>query len=149
MADRASGHVRVLRVVAADDSGEIVNPDGVRNQIEGGIVQATSWTLKEAVRFDRTRITSRDWSSYPILTFPEVPAEVEVVLVDRPGQPYLGTGEAAQGPTVAAIANAVANSHKRAYSRAAVHPRPCIGRAAAGHGAVVDQFAVNIQFMVD
>ena len=108
--DHTSGHVRVLRVVAADDSGEIVNPDGVRNQIEGGIVQATSWTLKEAVRFDRTRITSRDWSSYPILTFPEVPAEVEVVLVDRPGQPFLGTGEAAQGPTVAAIANAVANA---------------------------------------
>jgi nicotinate dehydrogenase subunit B len=108
--DRTSGQVRVLRLVAADDSGEIVNPDGVRNQIEGGIVQATSWTLKEAVRFDRTRITSRDWSSYPILTFPEVPAEVEVVLVDRPGQPFLGTGEAAQGPTVAAIANAVAHA---------------------------------------
>jgi nicotinate dehydrogenase subunit B len=63
-----------------------------------------------ARRFDRTRITSRDWSGYPILTFPEVPAEVEVVLVDRPGQPFLGTGEAAQGPTVAAIANAVANA---------------------------------------
>jgi nicotinate dehydrogenase subunit B len=62
------------------------------------------------VRFDRTRITSRDWSSYPILTFAEVPAQVEVVLVDRPGQPFLGTGEAAQGPTVAAIANAVADA---------------------------------------
>lgn len=104
--DRSSGHIRVLRAVAAADSGHIVNPDGVVNQIEGGLIQSLSWTLKEEVRFDDTRVLSSDWSSYPILTFSEVPP-VEVVLIDRPGAPYLGTGEASQGPTGAALANAV------------------------------------------
>ena len=94
--------------MAAVDSGEIVNPDGVRNQIEGGIVQSASWTLHEAVAFDETRITSRDWSTYPILRFDPLET-VEVHLIDRPGQPFLGTGEA-QGPTAAAIANAVADA---------------------------------------
>jgi CO/xanthine dehydrogenase Mo-binding subunit len=108
--EHESGQVRLLRFVAADDSGEIVNPDGVRNQIEGGIVQSASWTLGEAVTFDATRITSRDWSAYPILRFPELPESVEVHLIDRPGQPYLGTGESAQGPTAAAIANALAEA---------------------------------------
>jgi nicotinate dehydrogenase subunit B len=107
---RESGHVRPLRFVAANDSGEIVNPDGIRNQIEGGIVQSTSWTLREAVDFDDTRITSRDWSTYPILRFPDVPEQVEVHLIDRPGQPFLGTGEAAQGPAAAALANALADA---------------------------------------
>ena len=108
--ERETGSVRLLRFVAADDSGEIVNPDGIRNQIEGGIVQSASWTLHEAVTFDETRITSRDWSTYPILRFPELPDSVEVHLIDRPGQPFLGTGEAAQGPTAAAIANALADA---------------------------------------
>ena len=108
--ERESGQIRLLRFVAADDSGEIVNPDGVRNQIEGGIVQSTSWTLREAVAFDETRIRSRDWSTYPILRFADLPDHVEVHLIDRPGQPFLGTGESAQGPTAAAIANAVANA---------------------------------------
>jgi nicotinate dehydrogenase subunit B len=107
---RETGQVRLLRFVAADDSGEIVNPDGVRNQIEGGIVQSASWTLEEAVAFDETRITSRDWSTYPILRFPDIPDSVQVHLIDRPGQPFLGTGEAAQGPTAAAIANALADA---------------------------------------
>jgi len=104
--DRASGATRVLRAVAGNDSGQIVNRDGIANQIEGGIIQSTSWTLKEHVRFDREKILSRDWSDYPILTFSEVP-EIEVHQIDRPGQPFLGTGESAQGPTGAAIANAV------------------------------------------
>ncbi|MGQ0655223.1 MAG: molybdopterin cofactor-binding domain-containing protein [Betaproteobacteria bacterium] len=108
--DRESGEVRVLRAVAANDSGEIVNPDGIRNQIEGGIVQSLSWSLYEAVSFDRTRITSLDWGSYPILRFPNLPDSVEVHLIDRPGQPFLGTGEAAQGPAAAAVANAVADA---------------------------------------
>ncbi len=107
--DRSSGVVRVLRATCVADSGQVVNPDGLKNQMEGGIVQSTSWTLKEQVMFDRERITSRDWQSYPILTFPEVP-EVEVTLIDRPGKPWLGAGEAAQGPTAAAIANAVAHA---------------------------------------
>jgi CO/xanthine dehydrogenase Mo-binding subunit len=107
---RESGTVRVVRAVAATDSGEIVNPDGIRNQIEGGIVQATSWTLLEAVRFDATRVRSRDWAGYPILRFPQVPEAVEVHLIDRPGTPFLGTGEAAQGPAAAAIGNAFADA---------------------------------------
>ncbi|MGZ5176532.1 MAG: molybdopterin cofactor-binding domain-containing protein, partial [Burkholderiales bacterium] len=89
--------------------GRVVNPDGIRNQAEGGVIQATSWTLKEQVRFDRTRITTRDWDSYPILTFSEVP-NVETVLIDRPEQPSLGVGEGMAGPTAAAIANAVFNA---------------------------------------
>ncbi len=98
--------VRVLRFVAAVDCGRVVNPDGVANQIEGGVVQAASWTLKEQVRFDRTRITSRTWEDYPILSFSEAPA-VEVVLIDRPEEPSFGVGEVVAGQTAAAIANAV------------------------------------------
>ncbi len=101
--------VRVPRVVAALDCGRVVNPDGVINQAEGGIVQATSWTLKEQVRFDRTRITSRTWEDYPVITFSEAP-KVEVVLNDHPEQPSLGVGEGMVGPTAAAIANAVSNA---------------------------------------
>jgi CO/xanthine dehydrogenase Mo-binding subunit len=107
---RETGAVRVVRAVAAADSGEAVNPDGLRNQIEGGIVQATSWTLAEEVAFDTTRVTSRDWGGYPILRFPQVPGAVEVHLIDRLGEPFLGTGEVAQGPAAAAIANAVADA---------------------------------------
>src|SRR4030095_16921671 len=94
--ERETGRVRLLRFVAADDSGEIVNPDGIRNQIEGGIVQSISWTLYEAVTFDAPRITSQDWGGYPILRFPNLPDSIDVHLIDRPGQPFLGTGEAAQ-----------------------------------------------------
>jgi len=104
-----NGLVRVLRAVAADDSGHIVSPDGIANQIEGGLIQSLSWTLKEEVKFDDTRVLSTDWASYPILTFGEVPP-VEVVLIDRPGEPYLGTGESSQGPTGAAVANAIADA---------------------------------------
>ena len=71
--DRESGRIDVVRVVAAVDSGDVVNPDGIRNQIEGGIVQSLSWSLYESVAFDDTRITSRDWSSYPIMRFASVP----------------------------------------------------------------------------
>jgi nicotinate dehydrogenase subunit B len=104
--DRASGMVRVERVTAATDAGQTINPDGLRNQIEGGIIQGSSWTLKEQVAFDKERIVSRDWVGYPILTFPEVPL-VEVVLLDHPELPSLGAGEASQGPISAAIANAI------------------------------------------
>src|SRR5207302_1493812 len=107
--DRASGVVKVPRVWTAVDAGQIINPDGLINQIEGGIIQSTSWTLHEAVRFDRNGITSRDWSSYPILTMPDVP-KVEVELIDRPDEKSLGAGEASQGPAVAAIANAFAHA---------------------------------------
>jgi CO/xanthine dehydrogenase Mo-binding subunit len=105
----ARSELRLRRLTLAVDVGRVVNPDGVRNQIEGGAVQAASWTLKERVRFDRTRITSTDWESYPILRFAETP-QVDVVLLDRPDQPSLGSGEAAQGPTAGAIGNAVADA---------------------------------------
>jgi len=104
--DRATGQVKVERVTAAADAGQIINPDGLTNQLEGGVIQAVSWTMKEEVKFDREKITTRDWSSYPILTFSEVPA-VDVVLLDRPEERSLGAGEASQGPTPAAIANAI------------------------------------------
>ena len=107
--NRASGVVRVLRAVSAADAGEVVAPDGVKNQIEGGIVQSLSWTLKEAVRFDASGVKSSDWVSYPILTFSEVPP-ITVELIDKPGLPFLGAGEASQGPTGAALANAIADA---------------------------------------
>jgi len=108
--DRTSGAIDVRRVVAAVDSGEAVSPDGIRNQIEGGIVQSLSWTSVEAVTFDPTHRTSFDWSAYPIMRFPSVPRSIEVHVIDRPGQPFLGTGEASQGPAAAALANAIADA---------------------------------------
>ena len=98
--------IRVRRLTIAVDVGEAINPDGVINQIEGGAIQATSWVLKERVRFDRARITSNSWTEYPILRFSEVP-EVDVELIRRPDSDPLGAGEAAHGPVTAAIANAV------------------------------------------
>jgi nicotinate dehydrogenase subunit B len=105
--DRETGQIRLGRVVAAVDSGQPINPDGIRNQFEGAIVQAASWTLYEEVGFDRRHITSTDWSGYPVLRFPAAPQSVDVHVVARPGQPFLGTGEAGQGPAAAAIANAL------------------------------------------
>jgi CO/xanthine dehydrogenase Mo-binding subunit len=110
--DRGSGAVHVPRVFAATDAGLIINPDGLVNQIEGGIIQSTSWTLKEEVRFNQDGIQSHDWQSYPILTMPEVP-KVQVELINRPTERSLGAGEASQGPTVAAIANAFAHATSR------------------------------------
>jgi CO/xanthine dehydrogenase Mo-binding subunit len=105
--ERETGIIRIGRIVAAVDSGQAVNPDGIRNQIEGAIIQTISWTMLEQVTFDRAHITSRDWGGYPILRFDQVPASIEVHVIDRPGMPFLGTGEASQGPAAAALANAV------------------------------------------
>ena len=107
--DAKSGDVRVLRAFAAADAGLIINPDGFRNQIEGGIIQSASWTLREAVKFDRTRITTRGWADYPILRFGDIPA-VDVTLINKPEERPLGVGEGSQGPAVAAIANAFFNA---------------------------------------
>ena len=104
--DRSSGEINLVKAVIAADAGQIVNPDGLSNQLEGSFTQAASWPLYEQVSFDRQGITSRDWDSYPILRFPLAP-RIEVVLLNRPGFPFLGSGEAAQGPTPAAIANAI------------------------------------------
>jgi len=101
--------VRVLDLELAVDVGTVVDLDGVVNQIEGGAVQSTSWTLKEQVTFTREGLTSTGWESYPVLRFSEVP-QVRVHVLDRPDQPSLGAGEAAQGPVAAAIANAVADA---------------------------------------
>jgi len=98
--------LRVRRVFAAVDAGQVINPDGLENQVEGGIVQALSWTLHEQVRFDRERVLSRSWETYPILRFAEAP-EIEVSIVSRPDEPALGAGECAAGPTAAAVANAL------------------------------------------
>jgi CO/xanthine dehydrogenase Mo-binding subunit len=98
--------IRVRKLTLAVDVGEAINPDGVINQIEGGAIQATSWVLKERVRFDKTRITSNSWTDYPILRFSEVP-DVDVEVISRPEIDPVGAGEAAHGPVTAAIANAV------------------------------------------
>jgi len=98
--------IAVRRLTIAVDVGEAINPDGLINQIEGGAIQATSWVLKERVRFDERRITSNSWTEYPILRFSEVP-EVTVDVLSRPEVEPVGAGEAAHGPVTAAIANAV------------------------------------------
>jgi CO/xanthine dehydrogenase Mo-binding subunit len=108
--NRETGRARLVRAVAAVDSGEVVNPDGLTNQIEGAIVQSTSWTLYEQVTFDESRITSIDWQTYPILRFDAVPEKIDVHIINRPGQPFLGSGETGQGPAAASLANAIANA---------------------------------------
>jgi CO/xanthine dehydrogenase Mo-binding subunit len=98
--------VRLARMFIAADSGEVIDPDGVTAQLEGGAIQAASWALHEKVTYDLEGITSRDWETYPILRFDNVP-DIETKLIDRPGVRSLGAGEATSGPTVAAIANAI------------------------------------------
>lgn len=105
-ASRKTGQVRVRRVVVAHDCGLIINPDGLKNQIEGQVIQTVSRTLMEEVKWDRSRITSVDWRSYPIIKFPDIP-EVDIVLLDRPDQPPWGAGEPAAAVVPSAISNAV------------------------------------------
>jgi nicotinate dehydrogenase subunit B len=102
----ANGRIRVTRVAATHDCGQIISPDGVRAQVEGCILQTIGRTLYEEVKFDRDHVTSRDWSTYPILTFTDLP-ELNIELIDRPDQPPRGAGEAATAPVAAALANAV------------------------------------------
>jgi CO/xanthine dehydrogenase Mo-binding subunit len=104
--ERATGRIRVTRVVCAQDCGLMINPECVRSQLEGNIIQTLSRTLHEEVVYDRDGVTTVDWGSYPILTFPEVPA-IELELIQRLDQPPLGVGEAASTPVPAALANAV------------------------------------------
>jgi nicotinate dehydrogenase subunit B len=101
--------IRLRRLWLAVDVGRVINPDGVINQVEGGAVQSASWTLREQVRFDRDRVTSAGWDSYPILRFTDTP-EVAVHIVDAPGEAEVGAGEVAQGPVAGAIGNAVADA---------------------------------------
>ncbi|MDX1484572.1 MAG: molybdopterin cofactor-binding domain-containing protein [Alphaproteobacteria bacterium] len=104
-----TGRISVDRAVVAGDAGQVVSTHGLSCQLEGGVLQAISWTLKERVRFGPRRIESVDWETYPIMTFPEAPP-VESILIDRPGEPYLGSGEGSQGPGGAALANAAYNA---------------------------------------
>jgi nicotinate dehydrogenase subunit B len=104
--DRASGKVAVERVVCVHDCGQMINPDGVKAQVEGCIIQTLSRALYEEVTFDRSRVTSTDWSSYPIMRFNDVP-KLEIALIDRPAERPLGAGEAASAPVAAALANAI------------------------------------------
>ena len=127
--DSDSGQVSLKHVTAVCDAGLVINPDGVRAQIEGGIVQSASWTLKEQIRFSRSGITSRDWASYPILRFDEVP-EIDVHLMPHNGNKSLGVGEAAQGPTAAAIANALFHASGKRLRRLPFTPEQVIKSAA-------------------
>ncbi|WP_339705908.1 molybdopterin cofactor-binding domain-containing protein [Algoriphagus aquimarinus] len=113
--DRASGTIKLLKMWAAVDVGEIINLDGIINQIEGGMLQAASWTLKEEVTFEDNKITSSDWRKYPVFRFSDIP-EVEVAMIDRPNEAAEGGGEVSMPPTGAAIANAVYKAcGKRVY----------------------------------
>ena len=107
--NRATGKVRVKKLWAVVEAGETINPDGLKNQVEGGMIQSASWALLEEVKFGNTHITSLDWATYPILRFPDTP-EVEVEIIDRVEEPAVGAGEASMAPTTAAIANAVYNA---------------------------------------
>jgi CO/xanthine dehydrogenase Mo-binding subunit len=104
--DTATGKINVRRIACAHDCGLVVNPGALSNQIEGCILQTLSRSLHEEVKFDRSRVTSVDWASYPILTFPEVPT-IDVALISHPELPLLGAGEASCVTVAAALANAV------------------------------------------
>ena len=104
--ERRSGRIRVTRLACAQDCGLIVNPDCVRGQVEGCLLQAISRTLFEAVTYDRSHVTSVDWATYPVLAFSDVPA-MEIDLIDRPVEPPIGVGEAAGTPVPGAITSAV------------------------------------------
>ena len=119
--DRQSGRIRVTRLVCAQDCGLVVNPDGVRSQVEGCLLQGISRTLFEEVTFDRSRVTSVDWSSYPVLTFADTP-RLEIELVDRPSDPPMGVGEAASTPVPGALANALFDATGVRLRTAPLHP---------------------------
>src|SRR4029079_16409898 len=104
--NKATGDVSVTRVVAGQDSGLMIIPNGVRHQIHGNVVQSTSRALMEQVSFDRTSVATREWGAYPIIKFPDVP-KIDVLMVPRQDQPPLGVGESASVPSAAAIANAI------------------------------------------
>ncbi|MGH6768054.1 MAG: molybdopterin cofactor-binding domain-containing protein [Xanthobacteraceae bacterium] len=120
--DRKTGKVRVPHVYAAVDAGQVINPDGLVNQVEGGIIQSASWTLMEEVRFDRGTVTQRDFNAYPILTMDEAP-KVDVQIINRPNERSLGAGETSQGPAGAAIANAFAAATGKRIRDLPFHPQ--------------------------
>ena len=102
--------VKISKVTAAVDAGQIINPDFVRNQIEGGIIQAISWTIKEEVTWSRKDIENRSWENYPIIGFSDIPSEINVHILERSEYPSYGVGECAAGPVAGAIGNAIFNA---------------------------------------
>lgn len=108
--ERETGTIFIHRVNAAVDAGQPASPDGIRNQVEGGIIQSLSWAIHEEMTIDESKRTGFDWGSYPILRFDQVPGSIDVEVMRRPGLPFLGAGETAQGPTSAALANAIADA---------------------------------------
>ena len=108
------------------DAGEAINPDGLKNQTEGGCIQSASWTMQEEVKFNRQHVSSLDWNSYPIFRFHQVP-EVEVIVIDRPSEEVMGAGEAAQGPAGAAIANAIYNAIGKRIRHLPIVPEKLLG----------------------
>ena len=135
--ERETGRIAVRRIVAAVDAGLAVNPDGIRNQIEGGIIQSLSWTGGETVTFDANGRSSLNWGSYPILRFSDAPDSIEVLIVDRPNMPFLGVAEAAQGPTAAALGNAFADSTGIRLRDMPLNPRRV--KAALGADSIPDE----------
>ena len=113
--ERSSGKIALTRASIAFDCGFVLNPDGLVNQVEGGLLQGLSRALHEQVKFDRQRVTTRDWNDYPILTFAELP-EVKTQLIARPDEPWGSAGEAGTVATAAALANAV-------FDATGKHPR--------------------------
>ena len=102
------GNVQLLKAFIVADAGQVIDKEGLKSQLEGGLIQSASWTLKEEVKFEGEEILSKDWDSYPIIKFSEIPT-IETKLIDRPNLPPIGAGEATQGPTAAAIGNAIFN----------------------------------------
>ena len=118
--DKTTGNVAVKRFTLSHDCGLIINPDGLKNQIEGNIIQGVSRALMEEVKFDSSGIKTLDWASYPVIRFPNVP-EIEIVLINRPEMPALGGGEPSSAPIAAAIANAIFDATGAAAARRTVH----------------------------
>ena len=121
--DRTTGQVRPLRFVVAHDCGLIVNPQGLRRTIEGNLIQTTSRTLWEEVKFDRNNVTSVDWDTYPISEIAMAPDAVEIVLIDRPDKPSGGAGEATCRGVAGALANAVFDATGARMRRAPLTPQ--------------------------
>ena len=126
MVEPRSGQVQVQRMWGVIDAGEVISPDGLKNQTEGGMIQSASWTLREEVRFDEQHVNSLNWDSYPIFRFSDVPT-VEVAIIDRPTEPPLGGGEAAQAPSSAALANAVYRAGGRRVRHLPITPEKILG----------------------
>jgi nicotinate dehydrogenase subunit B len=133
--NKATGDVSVTRVVAGQDSGLMINPDGVRHQIHGNVIQSTSRALMEEISFDRNSVTSREWGAYPIIKFPDIP-KIDVLMLPRQDQPPLGVGESASVPSAAAIANAIFDATGVRFRELPFTPERVLARLRGGQPAI-------------